>query len=651
MKKVIKKAFALVLTLILALGAVTLMAAGCGEDEAEKIGGPVQSNGGSVVRYGEYVYFINGVPDYTDEDGNTNVNGEVVKGGLYRAKIADKRQDTEAAEEKEIADLTEIYGNEDTARAEYNKTNDTLHGVLDFGYERLDYIQLGQYSIGDGDKQPATKYDPETGRVLQNIVPTNDKANGYAIEVEQVVGLKIGTSGYDGGFWIYDGYIYFASPNTDRDREGNVQYEKATFYAYSIATGSLYELYTTTEANDAIPYGFYKQGDYVYLVTYENYYADSDDEELGITTGYIVCNEISGGNVRRTEEIAENVTGAYFPSSENYDPDNNPANTAEDFIYYTRDNTRTTDGTAAGSTLEMLYPSAIDGGEGTSFAIAKSTQGSIGIEGIAGGYLYYTRTQSDGKTALVCDSLYNELVEHDETYIPVAPPMKDIQFILSSDTSVYTNIVPIANDSPLEEKDPCFIGEKSDGIYRVSADHTSAGTSATPVETKLYNGSFTLMGEYDGRIYGTVTIDETTMFLSTSSFEPYEEQNASFISIVHTPDVEKFSIDFFTLDFSTADGDAESTTETYVAYFSDYTTLATDYMLINKIGGTWDYVGDVQLGEVHFTEKTPIVCYDHNCLNPNHDHSAWDDYGDDEEEGTGDGTGDGTEEGSGETTE
>ncbi len=633
MKKVIRNVFVLALTLILAFCGLTLMFTGCGEDGSASASGKVYSNGGTVVRYGDYVYFINGIPDYTDENGNTNVRGDVVKGGLYRAKIAENRPDPDAAESKEIAEIGE---------AEYNKTNDGLYDVLDFDYERRDYIQLGQYTIGS-ETESATYVD-EQGRVRQNIIPTNDKASAYYVSVEPVVNMKIGTSGYDGGFWIFDGIIYFASPDTDRDSDGNVQYEKASFYSYNISNGSLNKLYTTTESNTSIPYGFYKQGKYVYLVTYENYYANSDDEELGIKTGYIVCTQIDKGSAKRTEELVEGVTGAYFPTSDYYDPENNPANTAEDFIYFTRKNSRTDDGSASGSTLEMVYPSAIEGGDNTRFAIAKSTQGTIAIEGIAGGYLYYTRTQSNGKTALICDSLYNELVDHDETYANsnVSAPMADIEFTLSSDTSEYTNIVPVANDNPVEEKDPCFIGEKSDGIYRVSANFGSV---------KLYNGSFTLMGQYGGRIYGTVTIDETTWFCSASSFESFDNQTVTPISIVHAPNVDNYSLDFFTLDFSKAEGDAADATETYVAFFSDYTTLATNYMMLNKIGGTWDGVADIALGKVHFTEETPIVCYDHNCLNPNHDHSAWDDYGDDEEEGegTGEGTGEGGE--TGEVTE
>ena len=105
MKKVIRNVFVLALTLILAFCGLTLMFTGCGEDGSASASGKVYSNGGTVVRYGDYVYFINGIPDYTDENGNTNVRGDVVKGGLYRAKIAENRPDPDAAESKEIAEI------------------------------------------------------------------------------------------------------------------------------------------------------------------------------------------------------------------------------------------------------------------------------------------------------------------------------------------------------------------------------------------------------------------------------------------------------------------------------------------------------------------------------------------------------------------
>ena len=75
----------------------------------------------------------------------------------------------------------------------------------------------------------------------------------------------------------------------------------------------------------------------------------------------------------------------------------------------------------------------------------------------------------------------------------------------------------------------------------------------------------------------------------------------------------------------------------YVSYFANYTATATNYMYINKVSGSYIRSAmNMRLGEVMPSEETPIVCYDHNCLNFRHDHSSWDDYTEDEE--TEDGT-------------
>ena len=68
---------------------------GCSGDKysAVKIDGTqntnytVVGNGGNVVTYGNYVYFINGTRGYEDSDGSANVFGKVIKGGIYRAEF------------------------------------------------------------------------------------------------------------------------------------------------------------------------------------------------------------------------------------------------------------------------------------------------------------------------------------------------------------------------------------------------------------------------------------------------------------------------------------------------------------------------------------------------------------------------------------
>lgn len=666
MSKITKKAAAIVFAIAIMASSVCAVFTGCATNDPSEPDGPsntstaVYSNGGTAVQYGDYVYFINGIPDYTDESGTTNVAGSVVKGGIYRTTIDWDRPDTldearnavleEYADDARFADPDNEgdtgFDEDDYERSAARST--TLYDVLDFEHEILDYIQLGEYTIGneDGSEQPT--YTDSEGRTRQNFVPTAGEAGEWRVTSERVVSKKVGTSGYDGGFWIYDNIIYFASPSTDHDTEGNVEYDRTSFWAYNLGTGSLTELYTATEVNNALPYAYYKVGDYVYLATFERYYANADDEEAGVLTGYIVINRISGTNVVDNYELMEGVTDAYFYVSETYIPDENETS-ANNFIYFTRENT-SDDNNPDGVTLEMVPVDASQGQEDARYTIDTATTGSISVLGLEGGYLYYTKTLASGSTGLLINSLYAQLHEYDDTYVydpadpdsDIAPPMNEFDPVLCSDTSEYTTILPIPQDSN-DMKAPCFMGANSNGIYRVTATG----------RTQVYNGTITLVGYNDGRIYCTLettdeeTEDDTTTddedssgtvtaFVSASAYQDFTYQTATILNIGVAPTTTPFSIDFVTLDFGAVTGATADTEETYVSYFGTYGGSMTDYMYLNKVSGRWESASTVNLmiSDVVYSEKPAITCYDHNCLNFLHDHSSWDDYTEDEEEGS-----------------
>lgn len=641
MKKALFKVMAVTAAAIMFVCCCGFALAGCGEQtQTADVTGTVYSNGGSIVQYGGYVYFINGIPDYTDESGTSNVEGRVVKGGIYRAKIRTDRPASVDEEENKL--ISEgVLTAEEYAKTENRST--TLFDVLDFEYEIKDYIRLKEYTIGNESGTEQATYTDANGKIRQNYVPTNGGASEFSVKVEQVVGKKAGTTGYDGGLWIYDGVIYFASPSTERDTEGNVEYNRASFWAFDINRGSLSLLYTATEVNNAMPYAFYKIGDSVYLTTYENYYANADDEEKGITTGYIVVNRISGTSVKSTYELVEGVTSAYFPVSETYDPNDKSPSDAEDFVYFTRDNT-SDDANPKGVTLEMISPAANGGEENARFTVDTASTGSIAVQGLEGGYLYYTKTRG-GKTALLINSLYTQLHAHDEAYNEtncVAPPMTETEFVLCDDTSAYTTILPIPQDSN-DMLAPCFMGANSNGIYRVTATG----------RTQVYNGTITLVGYHDGRIYCTLDApedeetetddttqtedteeDETmTALISASAYQSFTYSTAVIHNIGIPPTTTPFSFDFFSLTF---DINGTETTETYLSYFGTYGGSMTNYMYISKVSGSFiRSASNVKLGDTVYSEEPAIVCYDHNCINLLHDHSSWDDYTpDEEEEGT-----------------
>ncbi len=667
MRRIAKKAAAFAIAVAVLLCGVGAAFTGCSTTDPD--GGPVNtsgvvySNGGTVVQYGDYVYFINGIPDYTDENGTSNVAGNVIKGGLYRTEIDWQRRDSVSEamndELERLKDDARFADPDDESdkgfdEVDYEKTEaraTTLRDVLDFKHEVKDYIQLGEYTIGNEDGSELPTYTDENGKVRQNFVPTADKSGEYGVVSERVVGKKIGTSGYDGGFWIYDGIVYFASPSVDRDTEGNVEYTRPSFWAYNIASGSLNELYSATEDSASVPYAFYKEGNNVYLATFENYYANADDEEAGDLTGYIVVNRISGTRVVETYELVEDVTAAYFFVAETYDPDSDILS-AHDFIYYTRDNTEN-DHDPDGTTLEMVYAAARPGDDTARFTVTSAASGTIGVEGIEGeergassegGYLYYTMTGASGTTRLAIDDLGHQISTFaqesgDERATMIAPELRDT--VLCEDTSAYTTILPVPQDE-YNMNAPAFMGENSDGIFRVTADG----------RTQVYNGSITLVGYSDGRIYCTLESaqedteegedtddsesETASAFVSASAFQDYNNQTATILNFGVVPTTTPFSLDFVDLDFGEVEGATADTVETYVSYFATYGGSMTDYMYLNKVSGRWESAStsNLKVGEVIYSEKPAITCYDHNCLNFLHDHSSWDDYTPDEEEGT-----------------
>lgn len=620
MKKKLKIVLASILGAILCLSTFSFV--GCGEELPEvDVTAPVYSNGGTVVQYDGYVYFINGIPDYTDDSGKSNVYGNVVKGGLYRAKINASRG---TVEEEERKDRNLVDGQIDL-------NADGLSDVMDFEYEKWDYKQLGEYRIG-GEDDPALVTDA-SGKTVQNIIPTNGGRSEYRIKVEPVIAKKIGTSGYaDGGFWIYDGIVYFASPDDARNTEGEVLDERAAFFSYNLKDGALTKIRSATEVGTSVPYSFYKRGDRVYLVTYENYYADADAEEKDIKTGYLVSTEITNGAPGETKEIASDVKSAYFPKRETYVP-GTKANTAADYVYYTR-SVDSNDATSTVSTLEIVAPDGTNLKSETADLgiVIQNPTGELQIEGVAGNYLYYRNPVNTGVTRLEYTDLYTQLKAFDET-ADVTYSATESQ-VLVNDVSAYTSLLPVTG-----ENGAYVLGVKSDGVENIN----SVGE-----RVKVFSGNMTLLGFSNGRAYGTYSgssgeesgddsSESTTLFVSFSAYADYRDRTLELLGSV-SPNVSTFKLDFFEISYANAS--ADTAPETYVSFISDYHAAATSYLYINKVAGVNNtanaggYVG-VKLGRVADFDQVVISCADNTCMNWTHDHSSWDNAqsSGDEEEG------------------
>lgn len=438
----------IVISIILALTlAMSVFAfAGCGESSyggSVKVEGTqdttyaVHSNGGNAVQYGNYIYFINGSASYEDTDGKNNVWGDVVKGALYRAELTGDKNGAEFDVKGLVSEVTN------------------------------EYIEFKTSAGVDYDDNPI------------------DVAN-----VQLIAPKIIGTSGYtSGGIFIYDNYVYYATPNNVRNKAGEYQYRKTDYLRTSLDGKTTQKLYTSENDTATSPYAFYKQGENVYLVLLD-----------GTTLKSIVVND---KKVVETLQIAEDVTAAVLPTKSDYYANDNSSVSVEDFVFFTRAATDK-DGERSGTVLEYMRP---DGSERTVFLNNGQTSS---IEAVRDGVVFY-RTTENGNTVINFTNLHDSFLgaaEKDSTE-PNSPTYKAYEDNLPADkkrTNVKGTALNVSNLSsytytyafrPSADIDP-----NVDTVYVLASTGSvmylfgNDGTSKT-----VYTSSATIETVIDGYAY------------------------------------------------------------------------------------------------------------------------------------------------------
>ncbi|MDE7107611.1 MAG: hypothetical protein K2O39_04735 [Clostridiales bacterium] len=312
----------------------------------------VTSQGGSAVAYGNNVYFINGSRGFDDTEGKANVWDNVVKGALYRAQLNGERN----ANNKQ-----EFIAQADSEGIAFKYTKDK------------DYFDNEINVVG------TTKIAPKT----------------------------IGTVGYsNGGLFIYDNYVYFASPNNEKNKAGTVQTTRTDFFMMPLSGGKPTRVYTTTEKVDtsASEYAFYKYGGSVYLVVKEN--------------TNIVSVKINTGKAKADDPVTfkVNASSVYFPVKDTYYKGIS-TNELEDFIYFVRE-VKDSDTQKAGTVIETMRP---DGSE--NFKVSMTGQSET-IEAVRDGLLFY-RTTEVNDTKIGYTNLHNMLMTHSKSYKKAQDAIKD----------------------------------------------------------------------------------------------------------------------------------------------------------------------------------------------------------------------------------
>ncbi|MBO5239953.1 MAG: hypothetical protein J6B56_00845 [Clostridia bacterium] len=213
MNKNWKKTFSLVMATV-CLGSAVALASCNGAYAGNKLEdyvseAAVASNGGFAVEKGDFVYFINGLEDYSEP----NVYGDVVKGSLMRIKKAD--------------------------------------------------LNAGNYE-----------------------------------NVKTVVPMLFVAQNFDAGIYIYGDYVYYATPTTDKNMDGEVEYSWIDFKRAKLdGTEAMKDYYFRLSSNssnyrfveeDGVVYCLYEEGGYLksydtkdkvsrVLAKADSYYYDTSD--------------------------------------------------------------------------------------------------------------------------------------------------------------------------------------------------------------------------------------------------------------------------------------------------------------------------------------------------------------------------------------
>lgn len=345
---------------LIAISAATLLSAcalvGCAGDSYASMTFPAQdtsyavtSQGGSAVSYGNYVYFINGYRGYEDTDGRNNLYGDVVKGGLYRAELNGTKNAAEP-----FATFTTTFDND--KQLEFKST-------------------------------PSTDYD------------------GNAIDVVDVTAIAnktIGTSGYDkGGVFIYDNYVFFASPYNQQDNLGNVLSSRTDFYAMRLNGGRPIRIYTSSADTASAPYSFYMYGGNVYLTVFES------------PNVYSIKVNLKSFKAESPVLVSENATSVYFPVRDTYYSgiDNN---TLADYIYFVRAVSPELDEfQRVGTVIEAARP------DGSENFLVVSSNNTLTIERADENMLFYRdaiSSSSSTQTTLRYTNMHDQLLDYSPTY-------------------------------------------------------------------------------------------------------------------------------------------------------------------------------------------------------------------------------------------
>ena len=442
-----KRRIALFSILSILLAGILAFGVGCGAYSNIRVRNPqtdtnfiVLGNGSLAVQYGPYVYFVNGTrDDFSDPNADMNRWGNVVQGGIYRARLHGQRPNANSRE-------WELPSPDDERLSSTLDDSD-----MRFNFELVPHTDDRSFRFGFNPRELDEDYRDRT-----EVHERRDFVDNTLIAPKTVDTMA------RRGIFIFHNHIYFASPSNRRNRQGQVMYEHIDFLRMRLDGTRVERIFTTPGPAAGQPFAFHAIDNRVYLVSaYQN-----ADELLNLVTL-----QMRGNRVGRPHYIATNVDTVHMPFRSTFDA-NDTSVRLEDFIFFTRIVELGQDNMRTGNLIVVASPC---GRESFTF---QETGSYTTIEAVRDNSLFFTRERNE-MTEVAFTNLHNELMQHSPRYaayqnsLPLAAragPMSNVVFRWPVPLSDFTTRYYF-RPTPLSAG--YMLGISSEGAFVISYQNTA----------------------------------------------------------------------------------------------------------------------------------------------------------------------------------
>ena len=284
-------------------------------------------------------------------------------------------------------------------------------------------VEKGNYVYFINGKEAVTS-DNEFGDVEKGAlvrVNKNDLKNAKGenanVKIETVIPKLLLSASYKTGLYIYDNYVYYATPSDIKDKKGNIQNTQTQFYRFDLEKGKTDKTHIAVATDNTTEYRFVKNGNTVYLV-----FVDSvTDSESNTTRKLVVYNADKREKVYESFEyeemlMAEDNSSTVYLTKYAYDEINKKDFAYQEIYKYVIGEDKVGDPIISGSPASMGLL------QGVTFNLIKNNGEYLiykqsGID-TSNQSVIYAALKNDGtKTTLGGSNTYIDAVFTGETYI------------------------------------------------------------------------------------------------------------------------------------------------------------------------------------------------------------------------------------------